>query len=670
MALTVPTMHYGNAHSCNARIQQSLIMNPDRRTVIRALIFLVAVALTVTAYYRGLSGDYIFDDFPNLLQNKQIHIDSLDLDSLKAAAFSSGSGMLRRPVSMTSFALNYYFFGIKPFSFKLVNLVIHLLTGASLFWLASLLLHAFRRIHRPALPDHRIYWTALAASAVWMLHPLNLTGVLFVAQRMASLAALFTVLGLCLYVLGRLRLWEGRPGLSLILSALLVFGLLAVLSKENGALLPLYMFVVEFTVFGFRAHDNRWSKPVIVFFVIVLALPAVGALLWMIIDPERFLYGYAVRSFTPWERLLTEARVLVFYLKLILAPSLGELGLYHDDFMISTSLFKPISTLFAVIALFAALLSSVLWRRKIPILSLAVMWFFAGHILESTILPLEIAFEHRNYLAGFGIMFALVYLLLNGASTGALHRLFPLALVALIAALFTLTWLRAGQWSNNVDQAIHEVRHHPESVRANYGAGRIFAHLVLAGQITDPAPAIRYFEQARSLGDASIAAESALIIFASKIAKELDPSWIEGIKHKLLHQPIAPNTVVSLKQLILCQETQCPITNDQMRSVIDAAFQNPNLARTKFVYADMLTLRGSFLINRLNSFEAGRESFEAAVQAHPGEPQYRINLVKLLMAMGRETEAREQFARLKAMNVFGQYPDRIKALERELALTL
>lgn len=642
-------------------------MNPVTRRVRHALMLLLAVVLTVAAYYRGLPGDYIFDDFPNLLHNKQVHVERLDPASLKAAAFSSGSGLLFRPVSMASFALNHYFFGIKPYSFKAVNLAIHLLNGLALFWLASLLLTAFRRIYRPELSDSMIFWTALAASVVWMLHPINLTGVLFVVQRMASLAALFTVLGLCLYVLGRMRLWEGRPGLGLMLVGVLLFGPLALFSKESGALLPLYMLVVEFTLFGFRNRDRRFSKPVIVFFSLAVALPALAALVWLVVDPQRFFGGYSIRTFTMVERLLTEARVLLFYLKLIFVPSLGDLGLYHDDIGLSSGLLKPISTLLSVIALLALMAGSVLLRKRVPFLSLGVLWFFAGHALESTILPLEIAFEHRNYLAGFGPMFATVYFLLNVQGAVALRRVYPLALVTLVSVLFALTWLRAGQWSSNVDQALHEARHHPESVRANSGAGRIMAHLVLAGQFSDPGPAFQYFEKARALGAAHIGAECAMIVFAAKIGRTIDPAWIDGIEHKLRHQPITPNAVISLKDLIRCQEVDCDISDARMRKVIDSAFQNPSLAEAKSLYADMLFLRGSFLINRLRSFEAGLDSFEAAVQAQPSVLQYRINLTQLLIIMGRTAEARAHLDRLKAMNRFDQYLDKIDALEKELA---
>ena len=169
-------------------------------------LFLLVCALTAAIYLPGLAGDYVFDDMPNLLNNKRLQIDSLDMESLQGAALSSGSGMLRRPVSMMSFALNRYFFGVAPYSYKAVNLVIHLLTGLGLYLFSRLLVNAYRLCHKPDLPEAATTWLPVIVSGLWLVHPLNLTSVLYIVQRMTSLASLFMVCGLCLYVAGRHRM--------------------------------------------------------------------------------------------------------------------------------------------------------------------------------------------------------------------------------------------------------------------------------------------------------------------------------------------------------------------------------------------------------------------------------------------------------------------------------
>src|SRR5262245_41606476 len=93
------------------------------------LSLLLLLALGAAVYSPGLRGGFIFDDWPNIVQNTRLQADQLDLESVRAAAFSADSGMLKRPVSMLTFWANYYTSGLDPFYFKLTNLLIHLFNG-------------------------------------------------------------------------------------------------------------------------------------------------------------------------------------------------------------------------------------------------------------------------------------------------------------------------------------------------------------------------------------------------------------------------------------------------------------------------------------------------------------------------------------------------------------
>ncbi len=184
-------------------------MSSERRSsppYLTALLLAVLCSIGLLAYSPGLSGDFLFDDDANIVHNDNIHIHKLTPASLKGAALSGHSGPLKRPVSMLSFALNYYFAGLDTFYFKLTNVVIHLLNGIGLFFLTRLILAAYRERHEPRLTDRHLLVLSLAVSAAWLLHPLNLTGVLYVVQRMTSLSALFVIWGLVLYMAGRRRM--------------------------------------------------------------------------------------------------------------------------------------------------------------------------------------------------------------------------------------------------------------------------------------------------------------------------------------------------------------------------------------------------------------------------------------------------------------------------------
>ena len=241
--------------------------------------FLLLILLTIVVYFPGLSGDYMFDDTSNLLQNKALDMETLDMDSLSDATWSSGAGLLRRPVSMASFALNRFFFGIDPYSHKVINLVIHILVGCLLYLFSHLLISAYQQYRQPQLSTQAARWIPVIVCGMWLVHPLTLTSVLYIVQRMTSLAALFTVAGLCLYVVGRTQMLRGRHGMSIILVGLFCLGGLAIFSKENGILLPLYILVIEFTLFRFQGAAHTPDKSIIVLFSLIVALPALLALL-------------------------------------------------------------------------------------------------------------------------------------------------------------------------------------------------------------------------------------------------------------------------------------------------------------------------------------------------------------------------------------------------------
>jgi len=597
-------------------------------------LFTLVGVLTAAIYLPGLTGDYMFDDLPNLLNNKRLQIDSLSIESLQSAALSSGSGILRRPVSMASFAVNRYFFGVAPYSYKTINLIIHLMTGLGLFLFSRLLLRAYRSSHKTNLSEAAETWLPVIVSGLWLVHPLNLTSVLYIVQRMTSLSALFMVCGLCLYVAGRLRMLDNRRGLPLILTGLLAFGGLAIFSKENGALLSLYMLIVEMTVFRFKNGSGQTDKTIIAFFLTTVAVPACLLLLYLAIHPAAILGGYHGREFTLTERLLTESRVLVFYLKMIIMPSITELGLYHDDIAISHGLLDPPATLYSLVTLAGLLIGALLLKEKRPLVSLGIFWFFAGHVLESTIYPLEIAHEHRNYLADYGILLAATMLV----TQAPFRRLAPLIRTTVPLLFFFVfsctTWLRANQWSDNVNHAVYEARHHPESFRSVSAAGRIHGRLAVQGQPGSEEKAYAYLDRAGELDKTGIMSEVTRIILSSLLRKPVNDVWFENILYKLAHNPLTASDITSLQELTSCIGADCDIPPETMESIFALATRHEN--------ARLLSVYGYYTINKRGNFPKGLALFERAVELSPREPQLWINLIKLLVVMQRADEAEEK----------------------------
>jgi tetratricopeptide (TPR) repeat protein len=620
-------------------------------------LLLAICALTVCVYYPGLSGDYMFDDTGNLLKNKSLEIESLDLDSLGKAAFSARSGVLRRPVSMASFALNRYFFGIHPFSHKVINLGIHLATGLLLFLLARMLVQYYRQHHNRELPARVAFWLPLVATGLWLVHPLNLTSVLYIVQRMTSLSALFTVAGLCLYVIGRRRMLAGRHGMSWLLAGLFGCGGLAILSKETGVLLPLYMLVIEITLFRFSNDRGQTDRAVAVFFTLFLLLPAMLACLYLALRPEQ-LINYTMRDFTLTERLLTQPRVILFYLKMIVMPSVRELGLYHDDIRISLGLMDPPATLYALLALAALLATGAGLRLRAPLVSLGILWFFAGHALESTIFPLEMAHEHRNYLADFGILLAVSAAL----AQAPLQRLRPLThtvLPLLMLLLFSYTtWSRSTQWADNVDHAIHEARHHPESPRAVFSAGRIHARLALNGRQQSEAAAFDYLARAAELDSAGIMPEITMIKLGYLLGKPVSQQLFDDVYEKLANYPLSPSDITSLQELADCSGERCQVPVETMERIFSAALESEN--------SRIIAVYGFYTINKRGNFPKGLELFNRAVEISPGEPQYWKNLINLLIVMARFDEAEQRLGQFKALGLVGSSESDYRTLQEEI----
>jgi hypothetical protein len=346
------------------------------------MILLLSILLAASAlvYLPGIGGPFLFDDYGNIVHNDFLKLQELSAGDLYHAAYSLRSGPLQRPIAMASFALNYYFAGgfTSPVPFKLTNLCIHIINGLLIFWLLRLVFtRAALRSGSPA-SDHRSPQavTALAAAGalIWMVHPIQLTSVLYVVQRMTELSALFTLLGLICYLKGRLRLCSGRPGgIRLIVIGLVGCGVLGLLSKENAALLPVFAGALELTLFSSEMPWRLWSSLSARKKQAVIA----GAFLLVVVSIVTVigyaLPAYASRPFDLPERLMTEARVLWFYLSLIVLPRLPAFGLYHDDIVLSTSLLSPWTTLPSVLGICALLGLAFLARRSQPLVTLGIV---------------------------------------------------------------------------------------------------------------------------------------------------------------------------------------------------------------------------------------------------------------------------------------------------------
>ncbi|RWX49256.1 Tetratricopeptide repeat-containing protein [Candidatus Electrothrix marina] len=363
----------------------------------QSALFLFFFLLLLIAYIPSFQGDWHFDDLPNILENIPLHLTDLTPQSLQRTffAYPEQEGTFLRPVSNLSFALNWFFHQDKVFGYHLVNFFIHFLTTVFLFKSCLLLLSSPKikgRVHGNP------FVIATLAALFWALNPVQTQAVTYIVQRMASLAAMFTIIGIWCYLKARRQQGDSIKKQFFYYAGLLFAFLLALGSKENAILLPASLVLIE--LFFFR-ETIKLSKQNIV----ILALGFLFVLGFTILlkGPDVFhkvFSSYATRSFTPGQRVLTESRIVLFYLTLLFFPAPFRLSLIHD-IQLSTSLFNPISTLFAVVTIGVLVILPFFFHKRFPLLSFALLFFFLNHIVESTFLNLKLIFEHRNYLPSF-----------------------------------------------------------------------------------------------------------------------------------------------------------------------------------------------------------------------------------------------------------------------------
>jgi tetratricopeptide (TPR) repeat protein len=555
---------------------------------------IIAIAVTL-AYSPGLHGPFVFDDIPNIAHNPAIQISTLHPSSLYAAAVSSPSSALGRPLAILSFAVNYFVAGdlSNTSAFKLTNLAIHLTNTALVYWFVLLLLKQVAKTN-PTLTNMR--WLPALVAAFWSLHPLNLTSVLYVVQRMTSLSALFVLLGMILFLYGRQRAQEQkRHGMTLIVGGWFMGLILGTGAKETAVLILLYIPLTEYVFFSRADFRTAAGAPLRAFYGLAIILPLLAILVWVLTHPQFIQESYKIRNFDMTARLLTEPRVLWFYLYLLFIPNITEFSLFHDDIPISTGLFTPWTTLPAILALLALTAAAFVGRKKYPIFSFAVLWFLVGHSLESSFLPLEIAHEHRNYLPAIGPLMATVYAL--GAAFSKRNRIFLTLCATLAVALASITFLRAQAWASEEQLIVTMAQHHPRSASAQAMLAELYA--VRKGDLIQ---AQRHYEAAAALDPNEMSYPIRILINGMKISSlgingsEKGSSLIEPdllhtvistqlrdhIKDQLSRKAPTATTMLTLDDLA-SRITQAPLQyHDLYPYAVDwyqAILNNPNASR-------------------------------------------------------------------------------------------
>lgn len=610
-------------HDTHDRIVQLLKTNPagpiavpDRTQVLAMAVVAFSIIVTFLAYWPGLSGPLFLDDLPQL--QGLITQSADDPATVLANHILSSSGSFGRPVAMATFVASAISHGPDIWWWKYENVMLHLINGLLVFWFTALL---FRNAVRS---DGSQHWFAGAiAAAFWLLHPLQISTVLYTVQRMTELSALFVLAGLICYIKGRERQMTGDVrGWLLIGLGLGVFFPLAVLGKESALLFPILCSLVEIFVLKFGGDAAARNK-------IKLLHGAIGlgcllAAVYVLANFSTFVLDrYAMREFSFSERIYTELRVIVLYLSQLLLPVQSKMGFFHDDIRLSTSLFEPITTLLSGISIIALIGGAVIARKRLPLFAFGILFYFASHALESTIFPLELMFEHRNYLPSVGIVVAVIAIV--QAIIPSRTALVLIVVVGLSGFSF-LTWQRAITWSSPSTMYQFMYYAHPESPRLN---------LVLANIYTE----IGDYEEARK----SLA----------KITTELGPAvhglFLDCLQHgqvneddirnvtKLTDGPVRAHVTSSIEVLLQANfDGKCSMPQPALVALIDHLLMLPARSNTD---RQSLQISKARILQSQNDVEGAVAALQTAFELKPHSAAPLYMAAHTLSVKGRLDEA-------------------------------
>ncbi|MGH8127991.1 MAG: hypothetical protein ACRETC_06435 [Gammaproteobacteria bacterium] len=613
------------------------------------------LAVTWFVYHNGLTSGWFLDDYGNIVNNGALALPNLSLPTLWHAVWSFNAGPLGRPISLATFAIERYLYGLDPYVFKFTNLMLHLATALLIAGFTRSLLGAWRTRFAPDTKAWRVEWIALAIAACWALHPMNLTPVLYAVQRETILGNLFMVAGLWSYVAIRRHYSTNWITVGLLTVITLVFTALAALSKEIGVLLPLLVLLVEFFVLGFRDRDETRARKLWLFYLLVLVIPAIIGF-WWAWPHLTSSHAYVSRDFDMGERILTEGRIVVWYLGLVVAPRLSAMGLYHDDFTISTGLLSPPTTLLSFL-LIAALFALAWWlRKRRPLVALGIIWFFACQLLESTIWPLELAFEHRIYLADWGIILAVFALVILPLRRLNWRRAGVVLSIAAIIGLAAITYQRAWHWRSNLALAKVLAHNHPQSPRSTYLLARLYTNRALGGHEMYAEPAFEAARTATRVPHAGLDPWVAMILLAAQTGRHVEPSWFDGMVKTVGEGPLTVSDVNALEALVNCYSRhQCKITRGSLDRLFKAIYRSPRITQLGMNYANVLVTQAN-MIGYGTVAERARSGplLIKAAKAVPYVAQFQVNVFNIELEDGHIAAARQAFENIRKLNKLGK----------------
>lgn len=429
------------------------------------VIFIFCFCFICTIYSNSINAEFVFDDKISILNNDAIRMDRINAESV----LTSMKG--NRPIPMLSFAVNYYFGKYSVQGYHVVNILIHIINSILLFFLCRKLM-AIARYE----VGWELSWLPVLVACTWAVNPVHTQSVTYIVQRMNSMAALFYLVSFIFYL--NARTVTSKKQRNTFFFVAIISGILSVLSKEIAVTLPFFILLFEWLFF--RDADVGLFKKYV--FHLFLGSLFIGIIGYFVIEPvySNFIaVGYSDYNFNMPQRCLTQFRVVLYYIGLLLFPHPERLNIDYD-FPVSLSIVDPVTTLasiFIVLSAFAGavyLIHSNRTKERLDrrLITFSIFWYFGNLFIESSFIPLDMVFEHRTYLPS-ALFFLMLFLVLKKV----LKKKSIIAFTTIIFMLFCSYWTleRNNVWKTRQSIWLDAVSKSPEKARPYINTGKCFA---------------------------------------------------------------------------------------------------------------------------------------------------------------------------------------------------
>jgi protein O-mannosyl-transferase len=620
-----------------------------------ALIVLIFFGLGFLIYSNTFHSPFQFDGKVRILENPAIRMDRLTFDHLWNAAFGKKSAK-SRPVGNISFALNYYFHKDAPAGYHLVNIIIHVVSGI-LLWLFLKKTLQLKSVRSEFISPGGI---ALLGSLLWLVNPLQTQSVTYIMQRLNSLSAMFFMLSFLLYLNGRLQSRTARKWGWFLGSALAWF--LALGCKQNAATLPFFIFLYEW--YFFQDLSGDWLRRNLKYFLIILAAFIIIAFIFLgskPIDRLSSIQDFANKQFSLSERLMTQFRVVVYYLSLIIFPNPSRLNLDYD-FPLSHSLVNPITTLLSLIFIVGLTVLAVVLAKRQRLISFCIWWFIGNLVIESSVIPIAIIFEHRVYLPSMLVWLVPVVLLYRYLKPQWL----AVCIFCVLLTLFSYwTYERNEVWRDAITLWADCVEKSPNKARPHNNLGEALldqkrydealTNLLKAIQI-DP----NYIEARLNLGflyEKQGKTNEAIEQYHKAI--QINPNYAKAYNNLGASLQKLNKTDEAISSLQKALQIDPELSDAYMNMGVALAAQNKNDAAIEYfnkaLQLDPNLARAQFLLGegllKIGQTERGIHHIEIALQIDPDYAEAHNNLGGELLRQGKIDEALVHFnAALKTIS--------------------